>query len=1221
MQSESFETSVVAIKYLESFLEQLHTVWQESHLGVCFLAQHHILSGVLDTEPKAFQVVYGNPAMAQMLGCAPQELAQSQLRSFLDDMLEQPDDRDGFFHALSSKSHWHGYLRLVRKSGVPLWGKVNLMPNYVPGGGEVLGYLCLCEDATDHKQQLEILRNQVVLLQEELEAFAAERSDLPEQQVWPTQKSVAPAEKSLPSFLHTDMDLIGMLTGDAQGAILDANDRFLEMMGYTREELKAGQLNWIEMTPEEYRWQDEEGARRFIETGIFLPCEKQFIHKQGHRVDVLIGITHSDPGRAACFVIDITQTKREHVSLQKKARDLETHFSATFHQAAVGIVHTSMDGRWIRANQRMAEITGYSIEELLGLKFQNITHPDDVPGNITSMQRLLKNEVQHYRTEKRYIRKDGSLIWVNLTVSLVRDEQDNPLYFIAMVEDITRRKQVEKALKESETKYRQMIETATEGVWMLDADDRTVFVNRQLAEMLGYTPEEMHLMPVLNFVETEATSVVLEHLMLRRQGVSEQYDVKLRHKDGQTVWALVSGAPMFDEANGAYLGCLGMLMDITERKQTEQTLRESEELFRLIQQATHDAIWDWDMISDHLVWNENLQCHFGYRADEIEFTLHWWSERIHPEDRERVFASMQKAIYGGGRYWSDEYRFLYGPLKQSSGGEQYSTVLDRGYVVHNDRGQPIRMIGSLLDITERKRVEKALEESEERFRLMANSSPSIIWTSDQSGQCDFFSKAGLEFTGCSPEEALENRWTTNVHPEDQALAAQTYQTAFSQRQAFELEYRLKHHSGEYRWVLDKGTPCYADNGEFMGFIGSCLEIHDRKITEVVLEESERFVVSVFNSLDAQVAIIDEEGCIIAANEGLKHCVRDYLGVDLDKVIGVNYLTHCISNIYDKELALKTATGIRDVIDGLEPRFAVEIPVKKDERTCWYYLQATRFAGEGPTRVVLHHEDISQRVAAERQLKRLAQQLMQSNRELQNFATIASHDLQEPLRKVMTFSGRVKANCKDKIDTADYNYLERMEASAHRMQDLVNGLLEFSRLTTRPMSFTLLDLNQVIQEVLGDLEMSIEETGAEITVSPLPVVEADRTQMRQLFQNLVSNALKFRKPDQAPVIHIQSTVVEHLAKDPQVPMEYHDKIQEPCYQITVQDNGIGFNVRQTEKIFSPFQRLHGVHQYYGTGMGLAICRKIVERHGGAIYAESQQNQGSLFTVLVPVQQGE
>lgn len=253
------------------------------------------------------------------------------------------------------------------------------------------------------------------------------------------------------------------------------------------------------------------------------------------------------------------------------------------------------------------------------------------------------------------------------------------------------------------------------------------------------------------------------------------------------------------------------------------------------------------------------------------------------------------------------------------------------------------------------------------------------------------------------------------------------------------------------------------------------------------------------------------------------------------------------------------------------------------------------------------QNIQKLQQAEKTLATYTAELERNNSELQSFAYVASHDLQEPLRKIRTFSDRLQSTYAGALDERGLDYLRRMQHAAERMQVLIHDLLLFSRVTTQAQPVRVVSLHKVLDGVLSDLEVHIEEVQAQVVVGYLPIIEADPTQMRQLFQNLLTNALKFHKPDQPPLILIRSEKVVGNGRNPY------------CWQITVADNGIGFEEKYADRIFTIFQRLHGRQSYEGTGVGLAICRKIVERHHGYITAHSQPGEGATFIITLPERQ--
>jgi two-component system sensor kinase FixL len=272
----------------------------------------------------------------------------------------------------------------------------------------------------------------------------------------------------------------------------------------------------------------------------------------------------------------------------------------------------------------------------------------------------------------------------------------------------------------------------------------------------------------------------------------------------------------------------------------------------------------------------------------------------------------------------------------------------------------------------------------------------------------------------------------------------------------------------------------------------------------------------------------------------------------------------------------------------------------------YPVELRLFASQGKddtVGVVIAH-DITERQQQLEKLRAYAQRLESSNRELQDFAFVASHDLQEPLRKVQAFGDRLKDNEAKRLSERGRDYIERMQRAAARMQILINDLLTLSRVTTKGRPFERVDLEQVAHEVMEDLEARIQDVGGRIDLGALPILKADPLQMRQLLQNLMANALKFHRPDIAPQVRIASELVNTTTNAP------------AQYRITIEDNGIGFDNQYADRIFTPFERLHSRQEYEGTGMGLALCRKIVERHGGTISAAGRPGEGTIFTITLP-----
>jgi PAS domain S-box-containing protein len=386
------------------------------------------------------------------------------------------------------------------------------------------------------------------------------------------------------------------------------------------------------------------------------------------------------------------------------------------------------------------------------------------------------------------------------------------------------------------------------------------------------------------------------------------------------------------------------------------------------------------------------------------------------------------------------------------------------------------------------------------------------------------------------------------------------------------------------------------------------DIAVRRRAEEALAEEHNLLRGVMDAMPEQVFVTDRTGCFIIDN--ISH--RNFIGVKLSREVEGK----TPADFFPAAVAAEMVKDNKEIMESGQPVIHQEdLVIRGEGEVTWI----------ATTKVPLHDvegrciglvgvsSDISVRKEAEERLRLAAEQLRRSNLELQEFASVASHDLQEPLRKIQAFGDRLRVKCAGALGENGLDYLERMQDAARRMQILLHDLLTLSRVTSKAQPFERLDLRKVVEDVVSDLEVRIEQTGALVEVGFLPVIDADAGQMRQLLQNLISNALKFQRPGTKPEVIISAKVLDNAESLPgAMPGE------EIC-QIMVRDNGIGFDERYLDRIFQVFQRLHSRSDYEGTGIGLAVCRKIADRHGGTISAKSAEGEGATFIVTLPVKQ--
>jgi len=379
-----------------------------------------------------------------------------------------------------------------------------------------------------------------------------------------------------------------------------------------------------------------------------------------------------------------------------------------------------------------------------------------------------------------------------------------------------------------------------------------------------------------------------------------------------------------------------------------------------------------------------------------------------------------------------------------------------------------------------------------------------------------------------------------------------------------------------------------------------LQNEELRLARRELEESRKAYADLYEQAPIGYVTVGKEGIISASNRS----ASEMLQTSKDELTGRGFSNFILSDDHNAYFDL-----IREVAESKRKKRAGEIRLLR-ARTVPFYARvevAPSRDGNGQLngwRIVFG--DISDLKHAEEELTSYAKRLERSNSELQDFAFTASHDLQEPLRKIQAFGDMLKKKCSYSLGREGADYVERMSDAAKRLQKMVNALLDYSRIVTKATHSTSVDLGRIVQEVLLDLDWQIKKNGAAVTVEDLPAVEADPNQMRQLFQNLISNALKFRG-EKPCLINIHSRPAEGA------------KREAGHWEIFVEDNGIGFDQKNAERIFALFQRLHGRSAYEGTGMGLAICRRIVEHHQGTITALGSPGKGATFVITLPARQ--
>ncbi|HEY9604291.1 MAG TPA: response regulator [Allocoleopsis sp.] len=546
--------------------------------------------------------------------------------------------------------------------------------------------------------------------------------------------------------------------------------------------------------------------------------------------------------------------------------------------------------------------------------------------------------------------------------------------------------------------------------------------------------------------------------------------------------------------------------------------------------------------------------------------------------------------------------------------------------------------------------------SEARLRLALEAARMGTWDWDIVTGKAIHSETAESLYGLAPGsfEGTFEHFLGSLHPDDRKWVLQALDRVLEKGENYNIEFRVIWPDGSVHWIASRGQVYYDDTGKPVRMTGINMDITDRKQAE---EERERqnkrsqlfaeVTLKIRQSLQIQEIlqttvtevqrILNSDRVLIfqfVGADGAGKIVTESVGDRWPSVLGRNIVDDYFESEYLRRYHQGRVYTIADIekadvpdclIDFMQQfdvkaKLAVPIFLKEKlwglliAHQCGNARQWSSFETELMGQLANQIGIALAQAQLLEQETRQRQELTRSNQELQEFASIASHDLQEPLRKIAAFSYQLKTKFSEVLPEQGRDYLERMQNAGQRMQTLIDDLLILSRVTTKAQPFARVNLNQVTQEVLSDLEVRIQQTRASVEVSDLPVIDADPLQMRQLLQNLIGNALKFHRQDEPRLVKIYS---QPLHNEENSPTKSASAV-ERC-QIIVEDNGIGFDKKYLERIFNAFQRLHGRSEYEGTGIGLAICRKIAERHGGMITASSTLGQGARFIVTLPLEQ--
>lgn len=878
---------------------------------------------------------------------------------------------------------------------------------------------------------------------------------------------------------------------------------------------------------------------------------------------------------------DITEKRQ----IEEALRASEDQFRTIFEVASIGMAQADPStGKLIRVNQKMSVITGYAADELIGKRFSEITHADDRQADWAEFQRVVRGEASEYQLEKRYVRKNGEIIWVNVNVTVIRNAAGKPERSMAAVQDIDERKRAEEALRLHKAILEETGKIAKVGGWSFDAVTGVGFWTDEVARIHDLDPGLGPSRDSGLAYYTPESRPKIEAALKRavEQGTAYDLELEIVSAKGIHKWIRTIGHPLMEE--GRVVRVHGSFQDITERKDVERALWEKEQLLHAtdrrlaeIVQGMTEACFALDREWRFTFVNDRGQALLRHRREEMVGRPIW--EVFHqlvgtPMERRYRQAMAERVPVSFEVFSPVALRWL--DIRLFPTGEGLAAFL--------------------LDISERKRG----EEERDKLTLLVEKSRDFIAIRDLAGTVTFINAGARTMIGLPPDRAPGTLSVADFEPESWlSFVRDTVTPVVREKGTWEGEMQLRHlQTGALIDVMSSIMLVRDPAGQPVGLATVARDITEEKRANEKLAAERTLLRTLFDLLPDYIYVKDRDHRILACNDrcaarfGVESTAaligktdadlfpEEVAGRFRDEEIGVLQG----GTVVDREESYVLPSGVREIL------LTTKMPLRDGAGNIIGIIGC----GHDITKRKENEEAIRRLNAElERRVVERTVQLEEANRELEAFSYSVSHDLRAPLRAVDGFSQAVMEDFGALLPKDGQRQLQTIRTSAQRMGELIDDLLAFSRLSRQPLNKQPVEMVRLVRSVLADLADETTGREIEILVGDLPVCDGDPRLLRQVWMNLLSNALKYTRRRARAVVEVG----------------WSDAGGERIY--FVRDNGNGFDMRYAGKLFTVFQRLHRAEDYEGTGVGLAIVQRVVNRHGGRVWAEAAVDQGATF----------
>jgi PAS domain S-box-containing protein len=869
-------------------------------------------------------------------------------------------------------------------------------------------------------------------------------------------------------------------------------------------------------------------------------------------------------GTVAAIMVTVNDVTERLIAKQKVEIE-EARLRLAIEGTKLATWDLTLENRTIIHSARLAEIFGHDPSvKISHVQMRDQIHPADKVIIEKAFAAAMRSGTYNY--EARIVKPDKTIGWIKVQGQVINDDHSVAKRLIGTLADVTENKIAEEKL----AMLAAIVESSEDAIISKTLDGIISSWNKGAQKVFGYTSDEIigeHITKLIPPDRYQEEPLILQRI---QKGESvEHFETKRITKDGKSLDISLTISPIKDQA-GIIIGASKIGRDITEQKVIERLTTESESRLSIAIQAAELGTWEYDIVTKDAIYSDRYLEIFGHAENALpsrEAVL----RQIHPDDMEIRNQALADAIVSG--YMNLDMRIVIHI-------NEVRWIQVKGKVFYGENNEPFKIMGTIMDITDERQAQLAIQESENKFRLLSNAMPQFVWIGDTQGNLYYFNEAVYEYSGLIEEEAMNGGWMRIVHPDDKDENIKKWKQSIATGKDFIYEHRFRKHTGEYRWQLSRAVPHRDANGKIQMWIGTSTDINDGKLYSNKLQKSELLFKTISNAPPVGLWMTDSNGQNVFVNETW----IKWTGMPLEEHYGHGWLSRVLE---EDKIAVPS---FEKAFNKKEKYIAEFRLLRADKELRWCLTEGYPYYDENGV-----FEGYAGSVTDITDIKKLEQQK-------DFFISMASHELKTPITSIKGYVQILMSMHKNSEDTFLKSSLATVNKQIGTLTKLIADLLDMSKIKSGSLQLSKEDfsINDMISETIDEIRHT--QPGFDILFSPVKeyTVYADRVRIAQVLINFLTNAIKYSP--HFNMVTVKCSVIESNVI------------------VSVIDSGIGISKNDQEKIFQRFYRVEGKDEktFPGFGIGLFIAAEIIQRHNGQIGVESEPGKGSIFSFSLPLE---